>query len=75
MSSELLLIFLVAFIVFGPARLPMLARHLGALFHHVQGMKQKLNAYWQAQLQQQQLQDNERKAEKADEIYREKPPQ
>jgi sec-independent protein translocase protein TatB len=71
-SAELLLIFLVALVVFGPAKLPMLAQHLGKLVKRMEHLKQQLTRFWQTQLQEQQLQDNIKKAEKADALYQEK---
>ncbi|WED42814.1 Sec-independent protein translocase subunit TatA/TatB [Legionella cardiaca] len=68
-SGELLLTLLVALIVFGPNKLPMLAEHLGKLFRHVNYFKQQAIAFWQAQLNEQQLKENTRKAEKADALY------
>lgn len=65
-SGELLVILIVAIIVFGPGKLPMLARHLGKLFHHVQHMKQQANRFWQDQLNEQQLLENQKKAEDAE---------
>lgn len=70
-SAELLVIFVVAIIVFGPGKLPMLAEHLGKLFRQIHLLKQKTNALWQAQLNEQQLLENQRKASKADAGYNE----
>lgn len=69
MSGELLVIFLVILIVFGPNKLPMLAEHLGKLFAHLTQLKQQLNQFWQNQLNEQQLLENQRKAEQADSLY------
>lgn len=66
---ELLLIALVAVIVFGPDKLPMLARHLGKLFRQINIGKQHLDKFWQNEVQQQQLRVNQQKAEKADSEY------
>ena len=71
MSGELLLIVIVAFIVFGPKKLPMLARHLGLLLRQVNQLKSKAAALWQEQLNELQLQENKRKAEEADRQYQE----
>lgn len=68
-SGELLVIFVVAIIVFGPGKLPMLAEHLGKLFRQIHLLKQRGNALWQAQLNEQQLLENQRKASKADASY------
>lgn len=69
MSSELLLILIVALVVFGPKKLPMVAQHLGKLVARLNTYKQQFDVFWQQQLHQQQLQDNIRKAEKADSNY------
>lgn len=65
-GSELLLILLVALIVFGPKKLPMLATHLGLMLSKVTHLKQQVHQ-WQQQLT---LQENERKAQAADEHYK-----
>lgn len=71
-TSELLLIFLVAIVVFGPNKLPMLASHLGKLVRSFTQLKQQATDFWQNQLNEQQLLENQRKAEKADAVYQEK---
>ncbi|CEK09221.1 sec-independent protein translocase protein TatB [Legionella hackeliae] len=68
-SGELLLILLVAIVVFGPNKLPMLAEHLGKLFRHFNHFKQRAMVFWQEQLNEQQLRENTRKAEKVDALY------
>lgn len=68
-SGELLLTLLVALVVFGPNKLPMLAEHLGKLFRHINHFKQQASAFWQAQLNEQQLRENTRKAEQVDALY------
>lgn len=67
--SELIIIFIVAIIVFGPNKLPMLARHLGLLMAKLNQLKMQWAAFWDSQLNEAQLLDNERKAQKADEAY------
>ncbi|EHL32448.1 Sec-independent protein translocase subunit TatA/TatB [Legionella drancourtii] len=71
MSMELLLIFTVALVVFGPTKLPMLAAHLGLLVRKLQQLKTQANTFWQQQLNEYQLQENKRKAEEADQQYKE----
>ncbi|MBA3535256.1 MAG: twin-arginine translocase TatA/TatE family subunit [Tatlockia sp.] len=71
-SSELLLTFLVALIVFGPNKLPMLAEHLGKLFRQFEFFKNQASTFWQKQLAEQQLRENTHKAEQADMIYLDK---
>lgn len=70
MSAELLVIFIVALIVFGPEKLPMLARHLGLLVRQFNRLKAHAATLWQQQLNEYQLQENKRKAEEADKQYR-----
>lgn len=71
MNMELLVIFIVALIVFGPKKLPMLATHLGLLFRQIHRWKAQATAFWQQQLNEHQLQENKRKAEEADKYYKE----
>ena len=69
-TAQLLLTMLVALMVFGPNKLPMLAEHLGRLISRLDKYKQQANALWQAQLNQQQLLENESKALEADVTYK-----
>jgi sec-independent protein translocase protein TatB len=71
-SSELFLTFLVALIVFGPNKLPMLAEHLGKLFRQLEFFKHQAATFWQKQLDEQQLRENTLRAEQADMIYLDK---
>ena len=75
MTSEFLLIFLVALIVFGPSKLPMLAHHLGKLMRRFEYYKQKFNVFWEEQVNEHQLQENIKKAHKADKTYHDKEPE
>jgi sec-independent protein translocase protein TatB len=68
-SAELLVIFLVAVVVFGPRKLPLLAEHLGRLIRYLNHFKEEASTFWHAQLNQQQLRENTSKAEKADRAY------
>lgn len=68
-SGELLVILVVGVIVFGPSKLPMLAEHLGKFFRKVNQAKEQVGKFWQAQLNEQQLRENEQKAKKADSQY------
>lgn len=70
-SSELLVILLVACVVFGPNKLPMLAKHLGLALRHVNRFREQLNQFWQQQVDAQQLLHNQQKAKEADALYRE----
>ncbi len=69
-SGELLVILIVALIVFGPKKLPMLATHLGILIRKFNQLKAQAAVLWQQQLHVLQLQENERKAKEADEQYK-----
>ena len=70
-SSELLLTFIVALIVFGPNKLPMLAQHLGRFLRQLDSFKQQANQFWQKQIDELQLEENKGKAEQADRVYEE----
>lgn len=70
-SGELLLTLLVALIVFGPSKLPMLATHLGQLIKKIHQIKTHATTIWHQQLQELQLQENKQKAKKADAQYEE----
>ncbi|QMT58733.1 twin-arginine translocase TatA/TatE family subunit [Legionella sp. PC997] len=69
-SGELLVIFIVALIVFGPKKLPMLATHLGLLIKALNRLRAQAAVLWQQQLNALQLQENQRKAKEADEQYK-----
>ena len=68
-TGELLLTFIVAILVFGPKKLSMLAYHLGKLVSRFNQYKQQALVFWRQQLSEQQLQENIKKAEKADNHY------
>ncbi|MCP0914931.1 MULTISPECIES: twin-arginine translocase TatA/TatE family subunit [Legionella] len=68
-TGELLLILIVALLVFGPGKMPMLAQHLGKCVRLLQQYRQQILEFWQAQMNEQQLQDNLKKAEEADKKY------
>ena len=68
-TGQLLLTMLVALLVFGPNKLPMLAHHLGRLIARLDHYKQQANSLWQAHLNEQSLQENQRKAREADALY------
>lgn len=71
---ELLLIFFVAFMVFGPNKLPMLAEHLAKLLHFIKGCRQDFLIFWDNQAKAFMLKENEEKANKADQIYKQRKP-
>lgn len=72
-SGELLLTVIVAFVVFGPSKLPMLAADLGLLIRKMNQIKVRAVAFWHQQLKASQLQENLRKAELGDELYKDRP--
>ncbi len=67
--AELLLTLLVALLVFGPKKLPLLAHHLGRLMARLHYYQQQWKTFFQQQCDTQQLQDNIKKAEAADRDY------
>jgi sec-independent protein translocase protein TatB len=69
-SGELLLTFIVALIAFGPSKLPMLAAHLGLLIRKINQFKEHAISFLQQQINEYQLQENQRKAEQVDEQYK-----
>jgi Sec-independent protein translocase protein TatA len=69
MSTELLLIFIVTLIVFGPKKLPMLATHLGLLLRKINQYKSQATLLWQEHVHELQLRENQNKAAEADKEY------
>lgn len=67
--AELIVIFLVALVVFGPKQLPLLAKNLSQSMSALQQIKQKMTDFWQEQLNEQQLIENSEKAAEADKLY------
>ncbi len=67
--SELLLTVFVAVIVFGPDKLPMLAKHIGLAVKKLNRLKEQFSEFWQQQLNEAQLLENTQKAEKVDGDY------
>lgn len=72
-NGELLLTLLVALLVFGPNKLPMLAEHMAKLFRQLNLLRQQAILFWHTQLKEQQLKENSRKAEQADQLYKNSP--
>ncbi len=68
-AGELCLTLLVALVVFGPNKLPMLAQHLGQWVTKGRRYKQLVLATWQSMLNEQQLQENRKKAQAAEASY------
>lgn len=71
MSGELLLIIIVSLIAFGPSKLPMLASDLGLILRKIGRLKEQASLFWQQQLQEQRLKENEHKAKLVDKQYKE----
>lgn len=72
MTAELVLIFLVALIVLGPSKLPMVAEHFAKSIRFFNQLKQEWLALWDAKMHKLTLEENERKAKKADVLYQKK---
>ena len=68
-TGELLLTLLVALVVFGPNELPNVARKMGRGFHQIKKYQQMAMKAWQQQLNAEQLQENNNKAQVADVEY------
>src|SRR3989338_9798244 len=68
-SGELILTLFVALLVFGPQKMPMLARHLAWLVKRCQAWQQQGLALWNQLQLQNQLQSNLEKAKVAEEEY------
>ena len=67
--SEGLLVLLVALFVFGPNRLPMVVRHLGALFRRYHAYKRQIVVVWERYQRELECQENTIKAQQADATY------
>ena len=67
--AELLIIFLVALIAFGPKQLPMVARHLARGAKILTHYKEQVAQIWHSHVNEMQLKDNEEKASEADKRY------
>lgn len=71
-GGELLLTLIVALLVFGPNKLPLLARHLGRIAQKFNQYRQKAEDIFHEQIAIEQLKENIKKAEKAEEEYKNK---
>ena len=65
----MLLIFAVALLVLGPTRLPELMRYMVLIWKKLENWRSQWYAFWQEQEKQQQLIDNQSRAEIGDERY------
>ncbi len=68
--AELLVILIVALIVLGPERLPSLAEKLGRLIAKTRSLTDGLKQEFDQQLNQDQLKQNQQRAEQADKLYK-----
>lgn len=68
-TGELLLTSLIALLVFGPERLPTLARQLGTLVKRANHYKQQALLFLEKQKLDHELQENIKKANEADKKY------
>jgi len=71
--SEILVIVVVALIVFGPERLPAIARRSGQWWRQWQHLKNQLDQQVETQMNHYRLSENEAKAQEADQTYLEGP--
>jgi sec-independent protein translocase protein TatB len=69
-SSELLLILVVALLVFSPKKLPMLATHLGNVVRQLNKLKIQASLLWEQQANELRLEENKGKAAEADQQYK-----
>lgn len=67
--SEILVILVVALLVFGPEKLPSLARTLGKLVRKVNSLRDEFQATLDKQILVDTLEENEHKAAQADKRY------
>lgn len=67
--AEMLVILSVSLMVFGPKKLPMLARHLGFWFGKFRRWQEQWHTFWQMKTKEIELFENEKKAEISDALY------
>lgn len=68
-TGELFVILLVALVVFGPKKLPLLSQHLGLFLKKLKQQRSALLTWWDTQCKELNLQQNIKKAETADALY------
>lgn len=68
-GGELLVILIVMLIVIRPEKLPLAAHHLGYIWKHLHHLKAKAVLFWQNQLNEYQLEENQKKAQQGDKLY------
>ncbi|MDP3558822.1 MAG: preprotein translocase subunit TatB [Legionellaceae bacterium] len=71
--AECLLTLLVALLVFNPKQLPMLVKHLAKVWRMTQRSQTIFRSWWDEQLKHLRLQENEHKAQAADQYYQHRP--
>lgn len=71
--AEAGLTLIIAVCVFGPSRLPMLARHLGAGLRRLQKLRERFSGMLEEVAKECTLAENERRAADADARYEETP--
>lgn len=67
--GETLVILVVALVAFGPKKLPMLARHIALMLTKFNQLQAQITQFWHHQQAQLQLEENEKKAQHADNNY------
>jgi len=67
--GEVLMIFVVALLVLGPGKLPILMRHMVRIWKKLEDWRSQWYSFWQEQEKQQKLIENRTRAEIGDERY------
>lgn len=67
--GELFVIALVTVVLFGPKKLPLLVHHVSICMAKLHQLKKKAASFWEAQLNEYQLQQNIDKAKQAEELH------
>lgn len=69
MTSELLLIFVVALLVFNPKKWPMVIQHATKAIQYIKHYQALAYDNWKTKMSEMKLSDNEKKAKEADALY------